>query len=217
MRPAKPSRFAKRYRSIIVHNRFSARMTVTIHQPNYLPWIGYFHKMAKVDQFVFLDNVPFSKNSYQNRARIKTAQGPAWLTVPVKTSGNFGQLTHLIEADPAARWGVKHLRTIQQNYSKAPHYKLLAETIFPVLEAEWKYLADAAVSLIERIAHVLGIRIPMVRASSLGVDGASSELLLDICSKLDASEYLSGPSGRNYLDESIFGTRNIRLAYHSFP
>ncbi|PIR50149.1 hypothetical protein COU79_01025, partial [Candidatus Peregrinibacteria bacterium CG10_big_fil_rev_8_21_14_0_10_54_7] len=86
-------------------------MIAAIHQPNYLPWSGYFHKMVKADVFVFLDNVQFTKNSYQNRAKIKGLRGEQWLTVPVKTSGSFGEMTNRIKVDNSQNWREKHLRT----------------------------------------------------------------------------------------------------------
>src|SRR5215467_2598883 len=115
-------------------------MIVTIHQPNYLPWSGFFHKMSQSDKFVLLDTVPFSKNSYQNRCKIKTPQGETWLTIPVRTSGRFGQLTNEVEVDPSSGWTLRHWRTIEQNYRRAPYFRFIAEYFEPVLHSEWTSL-----------------------------------------------------------------------------
>ena len=192
-------------------------MIVSIHQPNYLPWSGFFHKMSMCDQFVLLDNVPFSKNSYQNRCKIKTSQGTnKWLTVPVLMSGHFGQATNLVQIDKRSRWASKHWRTIKQNYSRAPFFDVLAECIKSVYHADWDLLGDLNVELITRIAKVLRIATPLVRATSIGVEGRRSDLLYSICQSLGASEYLSGPSGRNYLDVQVFTAHGIKVTYHSF-
>jgi len=191
-------------------------MIVSIHQPNYLPWAGFFHKLSLCDQFVLLDTVPFSKNSYQNRCKIKTVQGEAWLTVPVRTSGRFGQLTNQVEADQESGWNLRHWRVIEQNYRRAPHFRFLADCIEPVFRAEWALLADGASELIIRIVAALELLVPLIRSSSLSVTGSRSELLCAICKSLDATVYLSGPSGKTYLDLTPFREAGIRVEYHSF-
>lgn len=191
-------------------------MLVTIHQPNYLPWSGFFHKMLLCEAFVFLDNVPFSKNSYQNRCRIKTKQGITWLTVPVITSQHFNQATNEVQIDQRSRWATKHWRTIQQTYGRAPAFDFLAECLESAYLQDWKLLADLTIELITRIAKTLGYKGELVRASSLNVEGKQSDLLASVCQAMGASEYLSGPSGRNYLDEDVFRQRRIRVSYHTF-
>ena len=191
-------------------------MLVTIHQPNYLPWSGFFHKMLLCDAFVFLDNVPFSKNSYQNRCRIKTKQGANWLTVPVLTSHHFNQATNEVQIDPRSRWAIKHWRTIQQSYAGTAAFDVLADCIESAYQKEWNLLADLNIELITRVAKALGFEGALIKASSLGVEGKQSELLASICTALGATQYLSGPSGRNYLDEQVFRDKDIKVAYHSF-
>ncbi len=164
-------------------------MIISIHQPNYLPWSGFFHKMSLCDQFVFLDNVPFTKNNYQNRCRIKTNQDAKWLTVPVLMSGHFNQATNLVRIDKRSRWTSKHWRTIKQNYSRTPYFNFLAECIETVYHADWDFLVDVNVELITRLAKSLGITTPLVRATSIGIEGSKSDLLCSICQSLGASEY----------------------------
>ena len=191
-------------------------MLVSIHQPNYLPWSGFFHKMLLCDAFVFLDNVPFSKNSYQNRCRIKTKQGVNWLTVPVLTSHHFNQSTNEVQIDRRSRWAIKHWRTIQQSYSRASAFTFLADSFESAYQEEWQLLADLNIELITRIARTLGYEGDLVRATTLGVDGKQSDLLASICKTMGATEYLSGPSGRSYLDELVFTEKGIKVSYHTF-
>jgi len=191
-------------------------MLVTIHQPNYLPWSGFFHKMFLCDAFVFLDNVPFSKNSYQNRCRIKSTQGVNWLTVPVLTSNHFNQPTNEVQIDQRSRWPIKHWRTIQQCYGRAPGFSLLSACLQSAYQQDWQLLADLNIELITRVAKTLGWGGSFIRASGLEVSGQQSELLASICEALGATKYLSGPSGRNYLDENVFKTKGIGVDYHSF-
>lgn len=191
-------------------------MRVSIHQPNYLPWLGFFHKMSLCDQFVLLDTVPFSKNSYQNRCRIKTAQGEQWLTVPVLIKGHFAQPTHLVRVDAHGGWAEKHWRTVQQNYRRAPFFHELSEQLEPIYRTAWDLLVDPNSALIKKIADALSIKTPILRASQLDVQGSRSELLCAICQALGATEYLSGPSGKGYLDETVFSARGIRVLYHQF-
>jgi hypothetical protein len=191
-------------------------MIVSIHQPNYLPWLGFFHKISLCDQFVLLDTVPFSKNSYQNRCRIKTVQGEQWLTVPVLLKGNFAQPTNQVRVDSKGGCAEKHWRTIQQNYRRAPFFDLVANQIESVYHSSWDLLADVNSTLIGKLAGLLGITTPLVRASELHLDGSRSDLLCAICKSLGATVYLSGPSGRDYLDESVFSAEGITVQYHQF-
>lgn len=190
-------------------------MIIGIHQPNFLPWIGYFYKICRVDIFVFLDNVQFTKNSYQNRVKIKTSQVPTWLTVPVLQS--FGQLTEDVKINNNEKWRGKHLKTFETNYKKSPYFK----TIFNLLEniyfkQEWEFMTDFNIELIKGICNLLCINTKTINASSLDVSGSSTELLLDIVKKLGGSSYLSGMGGVKYQDEEKFKTAEISLKYTDF-
>src|SRR5690349_7924911 len=98
-------------------------MLLSAHQPAYLPWLGYFDKIRRCDVFVYLDTVQFEKNSFTNRNKVKTAQGPLWLTVPVRSKGHLSSTLQELELDPAQRWRHKHLKTLREAYAKAPHFE----------------------------------------------------------------------------------------------
>ena len=189
---------------------------VAIHQPNYLPWLGFFHKMSQCDVFVLLDTVQFTKGGYQNRAKIKGPNGEILLTVPVLTKGRFAQTTMEVEINNGEAWRRKHWKAITQSYSKAPYFDSYRDALREVYQRDWALLALVCEEFIWHIAQALGLQTPIVRASDLGVTGTASELLAAICASLAADVYLSGPSGRKYLDERHFERRGIEVQYHVF-
>lgn len=191
-------------------------MIVTIHQPNFLPWLGFFHKMDKADVFVSLDNVQYTKNSYQNRCKIKTSQGENWVTVPVLTSGKGFPITKDIEIDTKRNWAKKVWNTLQMAYSKTPYFVEYKESYEEILMKPWGKLADLTHALIENTVTLLGITTPMLKASDLGVEGESTDLLLAISQRVGSIVYLSGPSGKNYLELDKFRYAGIQVDFHTF-
>jgi len=190
--------------------------TVTIHQPNYLPGSGYFAKMALADVFVMLDDVQYSKNNWTNRNRIKTANGPQWITIPVQTSGRAEQLIRDVEIDTRSGWPRKHRAAIQTSYGKAQHFEQYHESLFDELSAPWTSLAALNTRLIKLCASWLRIDVKFVESSELGVSGAGKDLIAGICESLQADKYLSGTGGRNYLDMADFRRRGISVDFVSY-
>lgn len=187
---------------------------VAIHQPNYLPWLGFFHKAARADLLIGLDTVQFTRGGVTNRNLILGPQGPLLLTVPVTRTG--GAIREL-EISPAARWQEKHYRSFAQCYRRAPfwgEHEPFLRSIY--LERRWQHLADLNEAIIRYLLGALGIPTPYVRAAELGVDGGSTDLLVGLTRAMGGTTYLSGPSGREYLDESRFAGAGLGLAYHDF-
>lgn len=191
-------------------------MIVTIHQPNFAPWTGYFDKMTKSDVFVLLDTVPFTKGGYQNRVRIKGSDGPQWLTVPVQKKGKLGQLTNEVETNELLPWRENHIKTLQTLYGRCPGHEAASTLLSEVYANPSTNLADLCTDIITRLRDHYGIDTTLVRSSELDATGASSELLARIVAELGGDVYLSGPSGRNYLDEQVFADHGISVEYHSF-
>jgi len=191
-------------------------MIIGIHQPEHLPWNGFFDKVDQSDIFVLLDNVPFEKNYFQNRNRIRTRDGWAWLTVPVYTSGRFSQLINEVEIIKNSNWRKKHWKTLFYSYKNAPYWERCAEFFKSLYQKEWHYLVDLNETIIRFIIGELGIKVKLVKASELNVSGRSTELLLNICKELGADVYLSGKSGREYLDEHRFKDEKIEVMYQDF-
>ncbi len=170
------------------------------------------------DCFVLLDNVPYRKNYFQNRNRIRTKTGWIWLTVPVYTKGNSGQLISevMIDNQTNPHWKKKHWQTILQNYRTSPYfdeYSILLESIY---HQNWQRLSFLNEVIIKYFAEKLGIKCELIRASSLDVIGTQTDLLVAICEKIGADVYLSGKFGKEYLDESKFTQHGIGLQYHDF-
>ncbi|MDP2729862.1 MAG: WbqC family protein [Dehalococcoidales bacterium] len=192
-------------------------MIAAIHQPNYLPWMGYFYKIVNCDIFVFLDNVQYTKNGYINRNMIKTPQGAAWLTVGVLTKSRHGQLVSEVEINNSLPWSIIHQKSMFQSYSKAPYFKNYASFFQEIYARKWERLVDLNEALIKLICQILGINtVKFLFASELNVSGHSTELLVDICQAVDCDIYFSGPSGQDYMDEQFFVNQRITLRYSDF-
>jgi WbqC-like protein len=190
-------------------------MIVAIHQPNYIPGLGFFHKMASADVFVLLDNVQYSKNNYTNRNRIRSRDEWAWLTVPVRISGHFGQLISQVETAEDG-WETRHWKRLLQEYGQAPYFRQYQAWLQPVYARRRINLAEINCELIEFARVSLGIGARVVRASELAVSGQSSDLLLALCKDLGATTYLSGQGGRKYLDVRKFEAAGIAVEYQEF-
>ncbi|MFH1024843.1 MAG: WbqC family protein [Planctomycetota bacterium] len=194
-------------------------MLITGHQPNYLPYTGFFHKVARSDLFIIVDNVQFVKRGpfgWQHRNRIRGADGVRWLTVPVKTSGRFHQRIIEVEIDNARPWGRKHMRSLEFAYREAPHYREYADAFQGLYAREWDRLADLNVAIIRHLLDVLGIRTPVRRTSEMGVVGEGTGLVVALCRAAGADEYLSGIHGRDYLDYALLRDEGIRVRYPKF-
>jgi hypothetical protein len=193
--------------------------TIGIHQPNFVPWLGYFYKIKKCDTFVYLDNVQYTKNSFQNRNKIKTPNGAQWLAIPVLTKGKFGQATNEVEVNPTEKWQEKILKTLEMNYKKAPFFARYFEPLKKIVETNSSAkLSDICITLNEWICAELGIDTRRAKASELALSPElkSTDLLIAICKKLAGTTYLSGTGGSNYQEEEQFKKNNIELIYSKF-
>ena len=185
-----------------------------IHQPQYLPWLGYFDKIAASDVFVFLNDTQFKKNEWQNRNKIKTATGWQWLTVPVVHE--FGQEIRHTKIDNRAPWRRKHLQALVSNYSKSPYFKEHRTSLESLYGEEWESLADVNIGLVEFFMAQLGITAKTVLSTELGVEGKATEALIQICKRVGADTYLSGAGGKDYLEEERFEQEGITLVYQDY-
>jgi WbqC-like protein family len=191
-------------------------LIVAIHQPAYLPWLGYLARIAAVDAFVFLDTVQFEKNSFINRNKIKSSTGPVWLTVPVQQKGHLSKALREVEIDESTDWRTKHLRTIEQNYRRAPYFQVRQEYLEQLVGRGNSALSDLCFEQLKFWTQALTISTPILRASNLPVAGTKSDLVLNICKHLNATAYLSGPLGKGYLDEASFQQAGISISYHQY-
>jgi len=192
-------------------------MTAAIHQPNFVPWLGYFYKIAACDLFVILDDVQFSKNGFINRNRVKTPQGELWLTLPVEQSGRFGQKICETLVKGKEQITPKLLRTIKMNYSKSPHLLTWYPQLEEILLNKQLNLAEINLELIRWICGILGVTTPFRRSSELsGITGESTERLVSICKSVGADTYLSGLGGNKYQEADMYAAAGIQLVTSPF-
>lgn len=189
-------------------------MIVSIHQPEYLPWLGFFDKMAKSDVFVILDNVQFQKNGFQNRNKIKTSRGWQWLTVPIIRK--FPQSISEVKIDNTTKWWKKHLTALKVNYAKSEYLREYLPFFEEVYKKRWEFLADLNIFLIKKLAELFGIKTKIEISSSLNVVGSDTEHLVGICKKLNAKTYLSGEGGKKYIDVTLFEKEGIELRFREY-
>lgn len=185
-------------------------MKVAIHQPQYLPWLGYLAKWAAADLLVFLDTVQYEKNGWQNRNRINTKDGPRWLTVPVRA--RLGTTIADVEIDTRQDWARRHLRAIEHAYARAPHFQRYAAALAAFFAVSWPRLAPLAVASARWLATTVGIATPTRLASELGVAATDpTGRLLGLCRAVGATVYLAGRDGARYLDLDQFKTAGISV------
>ena len=190
---------------------------VAIMQPTYLPWMGYFSLIDKVDVFIFLDSVQFAKRSWQQRNKIKTASAPIWLTVPILSKGKSSQLISEVEIDRSRKFPEKHISSIEYNYHMAPFFSRYSPELFSILQKKHRYLVDLTIELIEWICCEIGVTTPVRRSSMMENTGTKADLLAMLCKQVNATEYMSPPGSRDYLDESnAFQNRGIAVTYHDY-
>ena len=187
---------------------------VAIHQPNYMPGLRYFDKMADADIFVLLDNVAYSKNNWTNRNRIWNQDRAAWLTVPVRHA--FSAAITEVQVADDLRWRRKHLRTLQQAYAHARYGAAALDTVRAGIELQTPYLAEINTRLIEDIASYLGFGCRLVRSSHLHCAGSGTDLLVRLCGAVGGDEYLSGVGGLEYLEVASFEKAGIRVRWQRY-
>lgn len=192
-------------------------MIAAIHQPNFLPWLGYFYKMWKADRFVLLDDVQYNRRSITSRVKVKTKDGDKWLTVPVIKKGRYHQSITEVELEDNDHWKNKVLGTLQTCFGKAPHFYTYFPQLEEIIRQNHTMLADLNIELITWLASRFEIDTPMERSSQLeNVSGQSTERLASICNAIGADNYLSGFGGQKYQEQEIFQSRGIQLVVYDF-
>jgi len=195
-------------------------MKCVILQPSYIPWRGYFHQIALADIFVFYDDVKYDKNGWRNRNKIKSPNGPLWLTIPVLSKGIETNKTPINEIviDRSKKWTTKHINAIKTNYSKAPYYSEYASGIFDYLDSNKELLTDITIDLTIHLAKQLGNnKTKFLRSSQIeSIDGHKTDRLIQILKKLNVTEYISGPSAKDYIEDEKFIDAGITLKYMNY-
>ena len=186
-------------------------MLVTIHQPHYLPWLGYLQRMAQADLFIVLDHVQFERGNYQNRTRVRVNGAAHWLTVPLQ---QHSQKERIVDKriDARQEWAATHFETLRHAYGSTATAGLK-----PIYETRWERLVDLNAVLLDFLRAAFGIRTPLVNSSELDVPGAKGELVLNLCEAVGADALLVGLGGsRGYLDRAAFARAGIELVFQEF-
>jgi hypothetical protein len=189
--------------------------TVTIHQPEYLPWIGFFDRIYQTDIFVILDDVQYQKNGFINRNKVKNYNGWQWITVPVEGKSTRKNINEVIISNQE-EWGEKQWKCLLYNYSRAPYFKKYADFFEEVFKKKWNLIVDLDINLIENVMKMLGLEKKIEKSSLLNVSGMATERLVNICKKLEADIYLSGPGGKKYMDLERFKEKNVKVIFREF-
>ena len=191
-------------------------MLISIHQPEFMPWAGFFDKIAMAEQFVILDSVQFQKGYFHNRCRIKQKGQAHWLTVPV-VKDSLDTVISEIRVHDAPNWGKKCYKSFQFHYCNAPfwqdHEAFLRRTF---CELHWERLVDLNLSILEYLCGYLELPFRYLRSSELALSSSGSDLVLDICRRCAATNYLSGAHGREYLDVSAFAKAGVQVTFQEY-
>jgi hypothetical protein len=192
-------------------------MILSVHQPQYIPWIGYFDKIARSDHFVFLDTVQYKHREFQNRNKIRTDRGALWLTVPVLVHGCGPQTVMQVRIDRQRDWQRRHFESIKFWYAKAPFLKDHLDFMEDVYNSRtWERLMDLNVYIIKYLLDYLSISTAVSFESKVKTSQTKTERIIELCKKLKADTYLSGAGGKDYLDEDRFEEEGIALQYQNF-
>ena len=192
-------------------------MIVSINQPGYLPWMGYFQRIAASDLHIVLDHVQFEKNSFCNRNKVRTKEGSAWLTVPLSTKGRFGDLAiHKLAFAPHTQWQNKHWTTLRMNYAKAPFFAAFSPPYERLYSETWPAFMPMLRAFLDQHLRDLGITTRLRYSSEMNPTGTKSDLVLNLCREVNADAYLSGALGRLYLDEDSFANAGIEIRYQNY-
>lgn len=187
---------------------------VAILQSNYIPWKGYFDMIAAVDEFVLYDQVQFTKNDWRNRNKIKTPQGEQWLTVPV--GQNISKPIRDVEIK-SPKWQVKHWKTIEANYRRAPYFEEIAAIFQPFyLDVQHTKLSTLNRMLIEAVCSYLKIPTKISNSWDYQASGDKNQRLIELCKQTGACEYVSGPAANDYIDESLFEANGINVSWFNY-
>lgn len=192
-------------------------MRIAIMQPTYLPWTGYFALMDQVDQFVLLDDVEFSRQSWQQRNRIKTHNGRLWLTVPVYHTGRSGQLINEVEINQEINWETAHYKSLKQSYCSATFWDDNRMWLRDIYESSWQRLCPLNETVVAELASLLGISATIHSSSDLNAGTGRVDRLIRTCQILSADEYLSPIGSFGYIEaDNLFPQAGIRLLYQHY-
>ena len=190
-------------------------MKLAAHQPQYLPWLGFFDKMDQVDLFVLLDTVQYKKNEWQNRNRIRTSNGWQWLTVPVHY--RFPMTIDEVRIDDTSRWRNKHRQALRTHYARASYNREILGPLDDLLDEPHTDLVSLNTRAVKLLAGLLGIDTPIILASDLaGIPDGADERLISLCRHFGCSTYVAGAGGQAYMNLDEYARAGIEVRFQTF-
>jgi len=190
---------------------------VAIVQSSYIPWKGYFDLINGVDEFILYDDLQYTRRDWRNRNRIKTPDGAAWLTIPVKVKGRYYQKIRETEVSDRG-WSDRHWKTICLNYARAPWFKDIGSVLHDVYRRcrDETHLSSINFQFLQAISAMLAIKTRITWSMDYDLVEGRTERLVYLCRQAGASEYLSGPAAKAYLDETLFSDHGIRVCWMDY-
>jgi hypothetical protein len=202
----------------MTENLESLRPIAACHQPNFFPWLGYFHKIRWSDTFVFLDDVLLQKTrgSVTNRVAVVVGGKQAWLTAPLDRSYSGNLEINRVQFASGDDWRRRTMATLKMHYGRAPHFAALGPLVFELVNDPEPSLAEFNIRAIRALAELLRLRPQFVRSSTLNVSTTSSERLAELVAKVGARTYLAGSGARAYQDDAVFHSRDLNVLAQGF-
>jgi len=192
------------------------KLILSAHQPAYLPWVGYLHRIAISDHFVILDSVQFEKNSFINRNLIKYGDSELWLTVPVKLKNHLTSTIKDIQIDQNSNWAKKHYKTLCQVYSKSPYFDYHEPFFQDIYKKKWTSIHELNITILYYLLDKFQIKTPISMLSDLHIEGSKQDLILNLSLEFNASQFIFGKYGHDYVDKSIFHKAGVGVAFHDY-
>lgn len=193
---------------------------VAAHQPNFLPWLGFFDKLARADVLVLLDDVQLPRSgagSWVNRVRMLIGGRPTWVTVPIVRTGRGLQKIRDVQVDDDQPWRRRMLRTIETSYGSAPGFDEVAPLVRDIVEHPVTRIAELNERGIRLIAEALGLDTDrLVRSSDLPTTERGTDLLIEVTALVGGTTYLSGDGADDYLEPARYEGRGIALRFQQF-
>jgi len=193
-----------------------ARKAVAIVQSNYIPWKGYFDIINLVDEFILFDDMQYTRRDWRNRNKIKTANGARWLTIPVEVKGKYFQKIKDTKVSDA-EWNRKHWKAIMHSYSRSKYFEEYREQFEELyLGCSENYLSRINYRFLTAICKIFGIDTKISWSMDYKLVASKTETLVDLCKQAGATEYISGPSAKDYIDEELFRKEGIAFRYMDY-
>jgi len=191
-------------------------MILSAHQPAYLPWLGYFHKLYLADKFVILDDVQFEKNSFINRNKIRNKVEAFYLTIPLKMKNHLQTRISDMEVDSAQKWQAKHWKSIQLGYSKAPYYSQVCELLEPFYNESFGSIVELTSKMLLEFLKYLDLQREVILQSDLQTSQKKQDLIVEICEKTKASSFIFGKQGLEYADFNFFEKKGLDIHFQQY-